>query len=138
MIKRFGLSMLALFMIPLLATACGVGSQTSDGYENAPIEHAYQHWQQGKSSSIPFMFLDVRTPEEYAAGHIKGAVLIPVQTLAEHLAEVPKDKQVYVYCHSGVRSARASTMLAKHGFTNIENVVGGIVAWKKQNYPVVK
>jgi len=82
--------------------------------------------------------LDVRTPEEYAEGHIKGATLIPVQVLAERLAEVPKNKQVYVYCHSGVRSARASKMLAKHGFSNIENVVGGIVAWKKAGYPVVK
>ncbi|MDQ6994219.1 MAG: rhodanese-like domain-containing protein [Mariprofundaceae bacterium] len=130
--------MLALFMFPLLATACGVGPQTADGYEDAPITHAYQHWQQGKTSSIPFMFLDVRTPEEYAQGHIKGAVLIPVQTLSEHLAEIPKNKQVYVYCHSGVRSAHASKMLAQHGFTNIENVVGGIVAWKKSSYPVEK
>jgi len=135
-IKHLG--MLTLLLLPMLATACGVGPQTPEGYENTPVKHAYEHWQQGKKSPIPFMFLDVRTPEEYAEGHVKGAVLIPVQTLAERMAEVPKDKQVYVYCHSGVRSARASTMLAKHGFTNIENVVGGIVAWKKQHYPVVK
>jgi len=45
---------------------------------------------------IPFMMLDVRTPEEYAAGHISGAKLIPVQQLAEHLDGVPHDKQVYV------------------------------------------
>jgi len=43
-----------------------------------------------------------------------------------------------VYCHSGTRSARASKLLAKHGFTNIENVVGGIEAWKDAGYPVEK
>jgi len=136
--KKLSLSMMALFMLPFMATACGVGEQTAEGYENAPIQHAYEHWQQGKISPIPFVMLDVRTAEEYAEGHIKGAVLIPVQVLAERLAEVPKNKQVYVYCHSGTRSARAAKMLAKNGFTNIENVMGGIVAWKKAGYPVVK
>jgi len=129
---------MAAMLLPLLATACGVGEQTPEGYENAPIQHAYEHWQQGAQSPIPFIMLDVRTAEEYAEGHIKGAVLIPVQVLETRLSEVPKDKQVYVYCHSGVRSARASKMLIKHGFTNIENVVGGIEAWKHAGYPVVK
>jgi len=136
--KKLGLSIMALCMLPFMAMACGVGEQTAEGYEDAPIQHAFEHWQQGKASPIPFIMLDVRTPEEYAEGHIKGAVLIPVQVLAERLAEVPKDKQVYVYCHSGKRSARASKLLAKHGFTNIENVMGGIVAWKKAGYPIVK
>jgi len=136
--KKLGLSVLMLVLLPVLAVACGVGSQTPEGYENTPVQHAYQHWQQGKNSPIPFMFLDVRTPEEYAEGHVKGAVLIPVQTLSEHLSEIPKDKQVYVYCHSGVRSARAAKLLAEHGFHNIENVVGGMEAWKKSFYPVEK
>jgi len=128
----------ALIMMPWSAIACGVGPQTSEGYENTPVSHAQQHWQQGSYSTIPFMFLDVRTPEEFAEGHIQGATLIPVQELEQHLAEIPKDKQVYVYCRSGKRSAAASTMLAKHGFANIENVVGGIEAWKNSGYTVVK
>jgi len=136
--KRLTMSLIAFLMLPLMATACGVGEQTPEGYENAPIAHAYQHWQQGAASPIPFVMLDVRTVEEYNEGHVKGAVLIPVQVLAERLAEVPKNKQVYIYCHSGVRSARASKLLAKHGFTNIENVVGGFEAWKAAGYPVEK
>jgi len=136
--KKLMMSAMVATLLPLLATACGVGEQTPEGYENAPVQHAYQHWQQGAQSSIPFIMLDVRTPKEYAEGHIKGAVLIPVQVLETRLSEVPKDKQVYVYCYSGTRSSRASKMLAKHGFTNIENVVGGIKAWKHAGYPVVK
>ncbi|MDX8409787.1 MAG: rhodanese-like domain-containing protein [Mariprofundales bacterium] len=127
-----------LLFLPIIASACGMGEVTPQGYENATITHAHNHWKQGKSSPIPFLFLDVRTPEEYAAGHIAGAKLLPIQHLADHLKAVPHDKQVYVYCHSGTRSAKAATLLAKHGFTNIENVIGGIVSWKKSGFEVVK
>ena len=136
--KRLALMIMAVLLLPWMAGACGVGEMTPEGYENTPVSHAYQHWQQGEYSPIPFMMLDVRTAEEYAAGHIKGAVLIPVQVLAERLSEVPKNKRVYVYCRSGARSARASAMLAKHGFTNIENMMGGIKAWKAAFYPIEK
>jgi hydroxyacylglutathione hydrolase len=136
--KRFVLMVMTLLMLPWVAVACGVGEQTADGYENAPIEHAYQHWKQGDTSPIPFMVLDVRTPKEYKQGHIQGAKLIPIQTLEQHLAEIPKDKQVYVYCHSGMRSAKAAKLLAQHGFTNIENIMGGIEAWKAAGHPVVQ
>jgi len=125
-------------VMPLAAAACGMGEQSADGYENASIEHAHDHWQQGATSMIPFMMLDVRTPEEYAEGHIRGAKLIPVQQLAEHLSEVPHDKQVYVYCKSDGRSARASKLLASNGYNNIENIKGGFDAWKAAGYPVEK
>jgi len=131
--------MAAIFIaLPLTGTACGFGEQTADGYENASVAHTYEHWVQGDQSKIPFMLLDVRTSGEYAEGHIKGAKLIPVQVLVDHLNEVPHDKQVYVYCKSGGRSSRASKLLASHGYTNIENIKGGIVAWKAAGYPVEK
>jgi len=136
--KRLLMMALILITVPLAATACGMGEQSADGYENATVAHAHDHWQQGANSPIPFMMLDVRTPDEYAEGHIKGAKLIPIQELAGRLAEVPHDKQVYLYCHSGARSARASKLLADHGYTNIENIKGGIVAWKNAGYPVEK
>jgi len=137
MMQRSGMA-LALLLMPMVVLACGIGEQAPEGYENAPVSHAYEHWRQGERASIPFLFLDVRTPEEYAQGHIEGAKLIPVQELAAHLADVPKDRQVYVYCHSGRRSARAARLLAENGFKNIENVLGGIEAWKAAGYPVVK
>jgi len=136
--KRFLFTIALVAAIPLAATACGMGEPTADGYQNAPISHVHEHVTMGKASPIPFMLLDVRTPEEYTEGHIQGAVLIPVQVLGERLAEVPKDKQVYVYCHSGRRSAMASKLLAENGNTRIENVVGGITAWKDAGFPVVK
>ncbi len=128
---------LSLLMFATAASACGMGERV-DGYENSDVKHAYTHWKAGDKSPVPFLFLDVRTPDEYVDGHIKGAVLIPVQELEKRLSEVPKDKRIYVYCHSGKRSVRASNILVGAGFTNIENVEGGIVAWKEAGYPVVK
>jgi len=125
----------ALSLIASTATACNL-SEKVDGYENTDVQHTLKHWKAGDKSPVPFMLLDVRTTEEYAEGHIKGAVLIPVQELLQRISEVPKDKQVYVYCHSGGRSVRASNMLVKAGFSRIENVLGGIVAWKDAGYPV--
>jgi phage shock protein E len=135
-ISNASLFVVALF-VAVNVSACGMGEQ-ANGYENSNVQHAHTHWQAGDSSPIPFMFLDVRTPDEYNDGHIQGAVLIPVQELEKHLAEVPKDKRVYVYCHSGRRSVTASNILVEGGFSNIENIEGGIVAWKKAGYPVVK
>jgi len=126
-----------LALSPLSAAACGMGEKV-DGYENTAVDHAYAHWKAGERSPVPFIFIDVRTPEEYGEAHIDGAKLIPLQDLEQHLADVPKDKQVYLYCRSGKRSVVASTILAKAGFTNIENIEGGITAWKDAGYPVMK
>lgn len=137
-VKRIWMLMAALLIMPLSVTACGFGEKVAEGYENTDVKHAYQHWNQGASSAVPFVFIDVRTADEYADGHINAAILIPVQDLEKRMAEVPKDKQVYLYCRSGRRSEAAASMLAKAGFSNIENVLGGIIAWQKAGYPVVK
>jgi hydroxyacylglutathione hydrolase len=97
---------MGLTLVASTALACGL-SEKVDGYENTNVRHAWQHWKAGDKSPIPFMLLDVRTAEEYAEGHIRGAKLIPVQELEQRISEVPKDRQVYVYCRSGGRSSRA-------------------------------
>ena len=132
------LAVTGVLALPFAAQACGLSEKTAEGYENATIEHAAKHWQQGEASPVPFVIIDVRTPEEYAEGHVDGARLIPVDELEERLAEVPTDKQVYVYCRSGKRSARAAALLASHGFGRVENVLGGILAWQEAGHPVVK
>ncbi len=130
--------LLMFFLLPVLAVACGAGEKTAEGYENVEVAHLYKHWRKGAEAEIPFMVLDVRTPSEYAQGHIAGALLIPVQELANRLNEVPRDRQVYVHCKSGRRSERAAKLLAKNGYSRIENVLGGIVAWQDAGYPVAK
>jgi len=128
-------AVMALFS--LNASACGM-SERVNGYENTTVEHAHAHWKAGEKSPVPFIFIDVRTPEEYADSHVDGAKLIPLQQLEQRIAEVPKDVQVYLYCRSGRRSVAAANILVKAGYSNIENIEGGITAWKGAGYPIVR
>jgi len=73
--------------------------------------------------------LDVRTPDEYARGHLPGAINIPVQELDRRLAEAgAPDQELIVYCRSGHRSGRAAEILRQHGFTKVHNL-GPMTAW---------
>jgi rhodanese-related sulfurtransferase len=67
------------------------------------------------------LIVDVRSPGEFSAGHIKGAVNIPVNTLASHLPKVPKTKPIITCCASGMRSASAKQILMNSGFENVYN-----------------
>ena len=82
--------------------------------------------------------IDVRTAAEYAGGHLAGAKLIPVQELADRLAEIDKRKPVLLYCRSGHRSGTALKMLEEHGFTGAKHIEGGINAWQAAGLPVAK
>ncbi len=74
--------------------------------------------------------LDVRTPEEYRGGHIRGSVNIPLERLPAQLAiTVPdKGKRIFVYCLSGSRSAQAVGWMTRNGYTDVTNI-GGIMSW---------
>jgi rhodanese-related sulfurtransferase len=71
--------------------------------------------------------LDVRTPEEFARGHVDGALNIPVQALADEMSRVPRDRAVVVYCRSGRRSATAAGLLAEAGYAVRD--LGPMSAW---------
>ncbi len=84
----------------------------------------------------PVFILDVRSPQEYANdGHISGAYLMPLQTLAARLQELPKDTPIVCVCRSGARSMVACENLAKNGFGDVSNLSGGMISWKSANYP---
>ena len=72
--------------------------------------------------------VDVRTPAEYARGHIDGARNIPLQEIAARSKELPKGKPVVVYCASGMRSAAAASSLRRAGFAKVVNL-GPMSAW---------
>ncbi|MBW4040005.1 MAG: molybdenum cofactor biosynthesis protein MoeB, partial [Acidobacteria bacterium] len=79
--------------------------------------------------SAPFV-LDVREPHEYAIVNL-GVPQIPLGALPDRLSEipVPKDAEIVVHCKSGARSQKASLALKEHGYTNVSNLAGGILAW---------
>lgn len=77
------------------------------------------------------LVLDVRDEHEYAAGHLAGAVHIPVDVLAMRLHEIPTGADIIVYCRSGMRSARARDILRRHAHTAV-SLAGGLLAWRQQ------
>lgn len=91
-------------------------------------------------NNIHPLILDVRTPNEYQKGHIKNAVLIPVQELQTRIEELAqyKNENVLVYCATGNRSTVASNILIDSGFKRLFNLRYGIYDWAKQKYPVVR
>lgn len=82
--------------------------------------------------------LDVRTPGEYAGGHLNGAHNLDWRTsnFNSGLEELNKNKPIYLYCLSGGRSASAAKKLSSIGFKEVYNLKGGILAWKKAELPV--
>jgi rhodanese-related sulfurtransferase len=77
--------------------------------------------------------LDVRNPDEYEAGHVPGAILIPLPELAARVGEVPAAEPLYVICAMGGRSQKAAEHLAAQGRT-VANVAGGTKAWIEAGY----
>jgi len=85
----------------------------------------------------PSLFvLDVRTPKEYAEGHVPGAVNVPYDQVASRLAQIPKDKEVVLYCRSGRRAGLAAGGLEANGYTELKQLQGDMEAWLKEGRPV--
>ena len=81
----------------------------------------------GSDSGV--LFLDVREHSELAICRIEGALHIPMGEIPESLAHLPKDRQMIVLCHHGMRSMHVAHFLQAQGFQNILNLAGGIHAW---------
>lgn len=86
------------------------------------------------------VLLDVREPDEFAAGHVPEARNIPLGKLAERLGELDKfkDKPLIVCCATGMRAGKACGELGKAGFANLHVLAGGVDAWVGAGYPVGK
>ena len=97
--------------------------------QDALLQHQAQH-------PDHLFLLDVRTPQEYAEGHIAGAVNVPYDQLATRLAEVPKDKDVVLYCRSGRRAGIAADVLAANGYTRLSHLEGDMIAWTEKGRPM--
>ena len=79
-----------------------------------------------------YTLLDVRQPAEYRAGHLPGAVFIPLPELLDRVGELDPSKPVLTYCRSGNRSRSAAALLLTKGFTRVASLEGGITAWDGQ------
>lgn len=113
----------------------GMRSWIEAGFEQAHLAQQSVQELAAKLAQKPFI-LDVRSPAEWKAGHIPGAVHIPAGELRGRASEVPTDVAVHVVCGSGYRSSIASSLLAGLGLKNLINIVGGMAAWTAQQLPV--
>ena len=84
--------------------------------------------------------IDVRTPEEFAEGHVPGAINIPYDKIGERLHEIPatKDQPVLLYCRTGKRAAMAETTLTAAGYSNLYHLKGDMQAWSDNKQPIEK
>lgn len=79
-----------------------------------------------------FVFIDVREPHEYAEFNL-GAKLIPLGSLTNNLDDLMpfKDEEIVIHCRSGMRSGNAKTTLSQMGFSNVRNLLGGVLEWQR-------
>ena len=86
------------------------------------------------------LLLDVRTDNEFAQGHLRGAQQIDFyrDDFADALEKLDKNQPVFIYCRSGNRSGKAAKQMKAMGFSAVYNLEGGIGAWSKRNKPVAK
>ena len=124
--KRVIIAVSVALMLISLLVGCNGGDHTNTYEQITPAEAKTL-----MDSEDGYIILDVRTPEEFAAGHIAGAILIPDYEIGEKAESIltDKDQLILVYCRSGRRSKNAANELATLGYTNIKEF-GGINDWK--------
>lgn len=128
-------AVLALVVAVLaVATACGSDDDSSSRENGATLSVA----EFADALEGDVVILDVRTPEEYAAGHIEGAKLVDVSSpdFAAQVGALDEEATYAVYCRSGNRSAQAVEIMLDLGFTDVFHLGGGITAWTADGRPV--
>ena len=116
----------------LTLAACG-GTTVQYGLVDAPA--ALELTQENGQDLV---IVDIRTPEEFAAGHIDGSVMIDFYSpdFEAQLDTLDKDAEYLVYCRSGNRSSQAMSMFKDLGFANVTELEGGIITWAEAGFPL--
>jgi rhodanese-related sulfurtransferase len=124
--------------IALLALL-GAVSLAADAGAGGAIEISNREALTLQASGEGPLFVDVRTPEEYASGHVPGAVNIPRNELGARLAELENVRdRVVVYCERGPRAAAAAATLLAAGFTGVRHLAGDMAGWRAAGLPIEK
>lgn len=147
-IKRGLAGMVVAVSLAVTVVGCSSSQSATQNEANQPVRQQPANQAQGSYMPVEsararqlidndktMQIIDVREPDEFAAGHIEGAKLIPVGQLAARIGEIDKAKPVFVYCLSGVRSKQAAWVLAQNGYSEVYNLRHGLDKWP---YPLVK
>lgn len=130
---RLHVNMAALAGI-LILSLCGAGASVAGSL----AETTREELQAQLAGAAAPLVLDVRTPAEYAAGHIPGAVNIPHDRVAARLGELRpyREREIVLYCKSGRRAGIAADVLAQAGFSRLRHLAGDMPGWSAQGLPV--
>lgn len=125
----------ALFVVMVMLIRSELDHQANKGLQLSPAKAIRL-----MNNHSDILVLDVRTPADYKNGHIKGAKNMPLSDLATSAEKLSEDKSrpILVYCNSGTTVTRAIKLLKKAGFENVNNLEGGVAAWKEANMPLLK
>lgn len=118
----FNRGVIAAMILLFAASACATLPRASEYVEPARLAALISE------QTIPYLLLDVRTPAEFAGGHIPTAVNIPYDEVAGRIRSVGKDAMIIVYCASGYRASLAAQTLSRLGYTNVANF-GAVSKW---------
>ncbi len=127
-----GRSAIAVILGALVATA--TLGQDLDSTKVTSISAVELH-KRRESGAAP-MVIDVRTPDEYASGHIPGAVNVPFDQVAQRIAEIDAPHGVALYCMVGPRARKGESALLAMGYEKIFHLEGGLAAWQAADLPV--
>jgi rhodanese-related sulfurtransferase len=126
---------LLALVIVLLAVPTLADDLASPITTEAPSITAVELNAQREAGPAPVV-IDVRSPEEYASGHIPGALNIPFDPVAERISEVDAPKGVALYCMVGPRARKGESALLAAGFESVLHLEGGLAAWQAAGLPV--
>ncbi|MFO6423998.1 rhodanese-like domain-containing protein [Motilimonas sp. KMU-193] len=112
---------------------------TSLAFANNPVPIVSQQelitWQQANKD---MQIIDVRSPSEFAQGHVQGAINIPYDQIGQQLSRLSQTKDIVVYCRSGRRAAIAEQTLLKQGFNRVFHLEGDILGWQANGLPLTQ
>jgi len=110
-----------------------IGTVNQSGFKNIDASTFRQ-----LANSENGIIVDVRTAPEYSQGHIPNAISIDIyqRDFEQKIQQLPKDKEIYVYCTVGARSSQAAQILLANGFTKVYNLDGGIMDWANKGFEI--
>jgi len=138
--KKWLLTLLVLLVIGVVSTGGCFGQETpTQIIEDITPQEAFTLIQDNQNNP-DFIILDVRTPEEFADGHIENAINLDYysETFGDELNKLDKNKTYLVYCRSGRRSRNALDIMEELNFREAYNMSGGIIEWKAEGLPTTK
>lgn len=120
--------------------ACGQKEGSNQGKSDDQAVISLVSAEDFSKMSTEAQLIDVRQPNEFTSGHIENAVNMSLYAsdFETQISTLDKNKEVYLYCLTGKRSASAARKLKKMGFVKVYDLKGGIASWNRQQYPIVR